>query len=218
MKDDRTLIRDLIKRIGELDYIKTSDIPNIELYMDQVTTFMEEHLGSCKRHEEDKILTKTMINNYSKNDLLPPSNKKKYSQDHVIMLTLIYYFKYILSITDIKTALSPLNDNYFQNEGDKNLKDIYDRVCKLCIDREHDYVKDILSKYDASCKEFPTDPDDVDPEESAYIHRFSFLCMLGFDVYIKKVVMEALIDEMRAEQEAKNSATRKKKEPDKDKK
>ena len=50
--------------------MRPDDIPNIDLYMDQVTTFMEKELASSKRHEDDKILTKTMINNYAKNNLL----------------------------------------------------------------------------------------------------------------------------------------------------
>ena len=62
----------------KLDYVLPEDLPNIELYMDQVTTFLEEQLKNTKRFEDDKIFTKTMINNYTKNHLLPPSNKKKY--------------------------------------------------------------------------------------------------------------------------------------------
>ena len=70
-------IEDLLNSIlGSLDriaYIKSEDIPNIDLYMDQVTTFMESRLRSSTRNPgTDKILTKTMINNYAKNDLLPP--------------------------------------------------------------------------------------------------------------------------------------------------
>ena len=61
----------LQKKLVSIDYIKTEDIPNIGLYMDQVTTFMDEQLEACKRYEDDKILTKTMINNYAKNNLLP---------------------------------------------------------------------------------------------------------------------------------------------------
>ena len=53
----------LQKKLVSIDYIKTEDIPNIGLYMDQVTTFMDEQLEACKRYEDDKILTKTMINN-----------------------------------------------------------------------------------------------------------------------------------------------------------
>ena len=76
--------------------------------MDQVTTFMEENLASTKRHEDDKILTKTMINNYAKNKLLPPPEKKRYSREHLLMLIFIYYFKNILSISDIQTLLGPM--------------------------------------------------------------------------------------------------------------
>ena len=76
----------------KLDYVLPEDLPNIELYMDQVTTFLEEQLKNTKRFEEDKIFTKTMINNYTKNHLLPPSNKKKYSRNHMILLIYIYYY------------------------------------------------------------------------------------------------------------------------------
>ncbi|WZL81829.1 DUF1836 domain-containing protein [Vallitaleaceae bacterium 9-2] len=69
-------IIDQLKMIQDFDRISSADIPNIDLYMDQVTTFMNEHLGLFKRSSEDKILTKTMINNYSKYNLLPPTNKK----------------------------------------------------------------------------------------------------------------------------------------------
>ena len=55
--------------LDRIQHIKVEDIPNIDLYMDQVTTFMENKLKSSVRNpEEDKVLTKTMINNYAKND------------------------------------------------------------------------------------------------------------------------------------------------------
>ena len=110
--------RDSISRI---DYIKPEEIPGIDLYMDQVTTFMEKNLKSSKRYESDKILTKTMINNYAKNNLLPPPLKKKYSKEHVLLLIFIYYFKGILSFNDIQTLLNPITEKYFQ---------YHDRYCK----------------------------------------------------------------------------------------
>ena len=75
----------------KLDYVLPEDLPNIELYMDQVTTFLEEQLKNTKRFEEDKIFTKTMINNYTKNHLLPPSNKKKYSRNHMILFNVFFW-------------------------------------------------------------------------------------------------------------------------------
>ena len=83
-------------------------IPRIDLYMDQVTTLLERELEATKRSPDDKIMTKTMINNYSKEKLLPASQKKKYSRHHILLLALIYEYKQILSINDIHTLLAPL--------------------------------------------------------------------------------------------------------------
>lgn len=81
--------------------IEIDDIPNIDLYMDQVTTFMNKGLAQYKRFEQDKILTKTMINNYTKAKIFPPPVKKKYSRAHLMLLIMIYHLKSILSIKDI---------------------------------------------------------------------------------------------------------------------
>ena len=99
------LLNSIMESLERFSYIRYEDIPNIDLYMDQITTFMDNQLEGCKRHPEDKILTKTMINNYAKNNLLPPPSKKKYSKEHVLTLIFIYYFKNILSISDIQTIL-----------------------------------------------------------------------------------------------------------------
>ena len=117
---DRKFIADLLNRLGTIDYIQPGDFPSIDLYMDQVTTFMDNHLVHCKRNEEDKILTKTMINNYAKNDLLPPPEKKKYTKDHLLFMVWIYYFKNLLSIGDVQMIMSPLADYYFGKKGDRN--------------------------------------------------------------------------------------------------
>ena len=101
------MLHKILDHISGMGYIKPEDIPNINLYMDQVTTFMEEHLAYSKRYKDDKILTKTMINNYAKNNLLPSPEKKRYTREHMLMLIFIYYFKNILSINDIQSLLGP---------------------------------------------------------------------------------------------------------------
>lgn len=78
--DTNNLLNSILESLSRIDYIHPGEIPNIDLYMDQVTTFMDTQLSSTKRYEQDKILTKTMINNYAKNHLLPPPVKKKYSK------------------------------------------------------------------------------------------------------------------------------------------
>ena len=68
--DEKDLLNSILDSLSRIEYIKPEDLPNIDLYMDQVTTFMDAQLAISKRHPEDKILTKTMINNYAKNNLL----------------------------------------------------------------------------------------------------------------------------------------------------
>ena len=129
--DDKDMINSILESVSRIDYIKPEDIPNIDLYMDQVTTFMEEQLVSSKRYADDKILTKTMINNYAKNKLLPPPEKKRYSKEHVLMLIFIYYFKNILSINDIQTLLTPITQKYFKSMTEKDMTYIYNEVFSM---------------------------------------------------------------------------------------
>ena len=124
--DNDNLLNSILESLDRVKYISPEDIPNIDLYMDQVTTFMDSHLQSAARYPgEDKILTKTMINNYAKSDLLPPPVKKKYSREHVMLLVFIYYYKGILSINDIQTLLKPITEHYFQNGQAYDMEAIY---------------------------------------------------------------------------------------------
>lgn len=185
-------LRSILAKLQGIDYIKPEDIPNIELYMDQVTTFMDEHLASTKRYETDKILTKTMINNYAKNNLLPPPVKKKYSKEHMLLLVFIYYFKGVLSITDIQSLLTPLTEKYFNSQSGMNLQDIYNEVFSFEQIQADKLVRDILGEYKKAFTSFSDAPED----EKEFLHLFSFISMLSFDVYVKKLLIEKLIDNM----------------------
>ena len=188
--DKDNLLESILESIARIDYVKSSEIPNIELYMDQVTTFMEEALKSSKRYPDDKILTKTMINNYAKNNLLPAPNKKKYSKEHLMVLTFVYYFKNILSIKDIERLLNPITEKYFDQTSDLNISRIYDEVCAFEKDRTSILQEDIKSVFSASQATF-TDIADGDRETLQF---FSLICMLSLDVYVKKQLIEKLID------------------------
>ena len=142
------MLHKILDHISGMGYIKPEDIPNINLYMDQVTTFMEEHLAYSKRYQDDKILTKTMINNYAKNNLLPSPEKKRYTREHMLMLIFIYYFKNILSINDIQSLLGPITDHYFRSENDMNLTDIYNEVFSMEKGELDALKKELTERYD----------------------------------------------------------------------
>lgn len=200
--DKNDLLNSILASIERIDYVKSADIPNIDLYMDQVTTFMEEALGSSKRYPDDKILTKTMINNYVKNDLLPPPTKKKYSKEHLMILTFIYYFKGILSIKDIETLLTPITERYFNTDSALDITRIYDEVCAHDKERTTILQEDIKAMFQASSETFT----DVTGEDKDFLQFFSLICMLSLDVYVKKMLIEKMIDLFPA-----NDSTNKKK-------
>lgn len=182
----------LIRSMQNMDYITSDEIPNIDLYMDQVTTFMNEHLSSSKRFEDDKILTKTMINNYTKNNLLPPPEKKKYSREHMLLLIFIYYLKNFLSISDIQSILNPLSDRFFNQKDGLTLSDIYEEIVSLEKANIDSQAKDIIRKLKKSNEAF----DGItDPEEKKLLSTFAFICMLSFDVWVKKNIIENIIDD-----------------------
>ena len=199
--DEKDMINSILSSISRIDYIKPEDIPNIDLYMDQVTTFMEEQLAATKRYGDDKILTKTMINNYAKNKLLPSPEKKRYSKEHVLMLIFIYYFKNILSINDIQTLFTPIVQKYFKSMTEKDMTYIYNEVFSMEKDQIESLKKDLLRKYKTAQGTFK----DADEENQEILKRFSFICLLSFDVYVKKMMIEHLIDGMNppAEQDSK---------------
>ncbi len=92
-------------------------IPDFGLYMDQVITFMEKYYP-------EKPLTKTMINNYTKDNILFSTHKKKYLREHLMVLSLIQVLKKTLSLPEIKVLLEPISEEVTKGELE-NLYRIY---------------------------------------------------------------------------------------------
>ncbi len=200
--DTKDLLNSIMASFDRIGYIRSEDIPGIDLYMDQVTTFMDKKLKNTTRDpEHDKILTKTMINNYAKNDLLPPPVKKKYSKEHMLLLIFIYYYKNILSITDIQTLLHPITQQYFGagKKGGPDLEGIYNEVFSLQEEQVEHLKKDVYRTYQNAEKSFSDAPNG----QQDFLRKFAFICYLSFDVYVKKLLIEKVIDSIREEQDEK---------------
>ncbi len=192
-----------IREMINLGYIVPDDIPDIELYMDQVTTFMDTHLSKNKRRDDDKTLTKTMINNYTKNELLPPPEKKRYSKEHIILLIYIYYLKNVISISDIQTMLNPLIDEYYNNpNASHSLDEIYTSLYNLEKYQYFNTENSIIKSYECAEKDF-------NDKKDGYLKDLTFLSLLAYDIYTKKSLMEHIIDKMAKEQEEKSLAEEK---------
>ena len=205
--DTKDLLNSIMESLSRIDHIELESLPNINLYMDQVITFMEKELHPTKRNEDDPILTKTMINNYVKNRLLPPPEKKKYSKEHILTLVFIYYFKSVLSISDIQNILNPLTDRYFGEKSSPSLKDIYDGIFKLEGHQVERLKEMIREEYMISETAF-SDLENLDEEDADFLLKFTFICLLNFDVYTKKLLIEKIVDSMKKPELPKNKRKR----------
>ncbi|MDO5133502.1 MAG: DUF1836 domain-containing protein [Eubacteriales bacterium] len=204
--------RELDRLFEAYHSIRTADIPGIDLYMDQVTTFLQENLSSLSRHPgEDKFLTKTMINNYVKNKVLMPPVKKKYSREHMMMLIMIYYMKSFLSIGDIREIISPLMERYASSPASGSerkrdsaerrrdhaekkpalrLQEIYESIVREIDTTIPDVQSEIIHQIETTENAFAEVPE----EDRPLLQRFALICRLSAEVYMRKLFIEKLLD------------------------
>ena len=173
-KKSQELLLYLLDAVDKVDLIDPSEIPDISLYMDQVTTYMDEHLKQSRRRDEDKILTKTMINNYAKNKLLPPPEKKKYAKEHIMLLILIYYFKGTLSLQDIQAVMEPICERYFHADSDRGIDDLYEEIVRMNRDRQKGFREDVNDMVDTAADYFS----DAKDEEREFLRVLAMINML----------------------------------------
>jgi len=138
---------EIVKQVANKTDLKSQDIPALDLYMDQIMTLFENNLKDNKRYEDDKLLTKTMINNYSKAGVIKPVKGKKYTKEQIIGMLLIYNLKNTITIQEIKEVLAPI---YETNES---LEDIYDRFIEIKTKQTQQLeliIKNIIDSYQLS--------------------------------------------------------------------
>lgn len=200
--DVQDLINSIIDTFTRTNFIKSEEVPEISLYMDQVTTFLDERLKSSTRDKEskEKVMTKTMINNYAKNEIIPPPEKKKYSKDHMLLLIFIFYYKSFLQINDIKELLDPIIEDFYKTDTDFSIENVYDAVFDEMNDRVKEIVDDVDKKYEMSEDKFM----DAPKESQDYLRKFYFVCKLGTDIFIKKLLIEKMVDSLKEHREAEN--------------
>ena len=105
--------------------LRSNDIPPIDLYVDQILNLMAERIAEGSERYRERQLTKTMINNYSKDGLITPVKGKKYNKEQILQMLTIYTLKGTLSIGEIKRLLK----GAYEVDGfdGKALMKLYDR-------------------------------------------------------------------------------------------
>ena len=191
------------KILSGFSVTRADEVPAIDLYMDQVLTFMGERLKrTARKSDADKLLTKTMINNYVKNKVMIPPVKKKYGRDHILLLMVIYYLKNFLSIDDIRKIVGPVSDKYArpttksaeQQAGKKHrysMTDVYTEIFKYVAEDVERFPEEVGKILDVTDNAFIGAPE----EDREMLRRFNVICQLSADIYVRKLLIEKLLDE-----------------------
>ena len=80
MKDINKSLKIWLEDIDKFELTKYESLPDIDLYMDQMLTYLERQLNTFAVSTLDKQITSSMINNYVKGDCIPSPISKKYNR------------------------------------------------------------------------------------------------------------------------------------------
>ncbi|MBI0578799.1 DUF1836 domain-containing protein [Neobacillus cucumis] len=190
-------IKHIMEQLGLNTSLTLDEIPKIDLYMDQVIQLFENKFGESKRNEDDKVLTKTMINNYAKGKLIFPIQNKKYSKEHLILISLIYQLKGGLSINDIKVTLDEMNKKIIM--GDIDLDSFYSSYLNLIAQNVEDFNRDIEERIKAVKDEVKG----LQEDESNYLEEFLMISSLVHMSNLYRRVAEKMVDGIMVEKDGK---------------
>ncbi len=216
----KDIISNEIEALKNIKTIAPDDPPDIYLYMDQVTAFLHEHLMNDNVHDDDKLLTKTMINNYTKKKLLPPPIKKKYSKQHLYFLTLIYYYKNFLTIDEIHDLLAPITEKYSENDPltIEYTQRYYSKIYEMYGNQQDGIVADIKDDLETVRKMIEETKNEEEipfsDEVEEYLELLLLVTVLSNDIYYKKVLIENLIGnfaQLKKDRDKKNKEKEKEK-------
>jgi len=181
---------ELLESLNLDNQLSLEHIPDLDLYMDQVIQLFENNFATSKRNEDEKILTKTMINNYAKGKLFFPIENKKYSKEHLLLISLIYQMKSVLSINDIKRTLDQLNKKI--TEENFNLQSFYRSYLEL-MDNNSTMFRQTISKH---FKKVDEEVKKLADEDESYLEQVLMVATLtGMSNFYRRAA-EKIVDNM----------------------
>lgn len=115
MENIKTTLENWLNELNNFSFKKYHELPEIELYMDQVVTFLEKQLSIFQTSSLDKQITSSMINNYVKGEVISAPISKKYNREHLASIEEVVTLKQVLTIAEVKQIL----DSGFNNSIEK---------------------------------------------------------------------------------------------------
>ncbi|MHB1452798.1 MAG: DUF1836 domain-containing protein [Saccharofermentanales bacterium] len=127
-------------------------LPDIELYMDQVVTLLDRQLAAFRNNNEDKLITSSMVNNYTKDHVIPRAESKKYSKEHIALLLIVCSLKKVISMPDLSTMLKEFKLN--SGEEIEKFYELFNEVQINGVEKTSRFVSEALA-------EAPDEPDET---------------------------------------------------------
>ncbi|UOE94970.1 DUF1836 domain-containing protein [Alkalihalobacillus sp. LMS39] len=190
-----TNLEEIFKQFQMDDKLLLEDMPNIDLYMDQVIQLFENKFGHSKRYKDDKVLTKTMINNYAKGKLFFPIKNKKYSKEHLILISLIYQLKGGLSINDIRDTFEQTNENIEKDALD--IESFYQSYVSVTSNNAERFKQDLEERI----KEVEKEVDSFSEEEKVYLEKVLLITSLIHMSNLFRRAAEKVVDDIKKEKQ-----------------
>lgn len=212
MPEGESMIRyeEFIKKISEEfienSIIPPSDFPNMELYSDQVVSFINSEL-SLYGKDGGEVLTKTMLSNYVKSNLIPPPVKKKYNREQVIMLEMILCLKNAFKMDDIKTLMKPFVESTQSNFDEQiEFSEIYEKLEPLYKKKREEQAEELIKDIDVikdSLRDSGIDDDDM-------TEMFLYIMIIAMKIDTAKFIGKTLIREYYGNDDDKKAKKNKK--------
>ena len=147
MRDINKSLKFFLEELENFNLVEYERLPDSDLYMDQVITFLDRYLMPFSTSSLDKQITSSMINNYVKGDCIPSPVAKKYNKEHIALILEICLLKKAISISEIKQIF---DINYTNTD----FKETY-----------NDFVKNANEKLHITCDEVKTQLEEIDTND-----------------------------------------------------
>ena len=184
-------IKTQLKMLEKSALIPEEKIPDLDLYIDQAAMFFKSHFEGLERPDGKSVITKAMINNYAKNDLIPRPEGKKYTKSHMLMIAMIIYLKSIFKIEEIELLMKPLIENHrseFEDHIDPSI--LYNTACE--VNRNH--AGELASQIDEDIDAIKKMLEDTDIADDQRMEVFTLILSLTMKAASFKFVASKLLE------------------------
>ena len=184
-------IKTQFRKLDESALIPEDKIPDLDLYIDQAEMFFKTQFEKLDLSGGKNVITKAMINNYTKNELIPRPEGKKYTKAHILMTAMIIYLKGIFKIEEIEVRMKPLVENRksdFEDHIDPSI--LYNTACAI----NEEYVKKLAETVDADIDTIKKCLEETDIADDQRMEIFILILSLAMKADAAKYMAARLLE------------------------